>query len=73
MARMIKHFPPRRQKYPWNKWTNGKKWQAKHGSDFLCDPESFRRYVVLVAYRYGLKVTTRVSGDTVTFQFSTRP
>lgn len=72
MARTIKQIPPRKTRYPWEKWTNGATWKARRGSDFDSGPSEFRRYVILVGRRLGIPVTTRVDGDVVVFQFSPR-
>ncbi len=56
--------------YPWPLWEDGNLHRAKLGKHFHgITPESFRRALTTRANRRGLKVTTRVSGDTVTFQF----
>lgn len=69
MARTVKELPPRKTRYPWQEWTNGKVWAASQGKDFDCDTVSFQAAVRTHAYRHKLKATTRIQGDTVVFQF----
>ena len=73
MARQVSELPVHgREKYPWAKWTNGKRWKATKGVDFSCSAVVFRRTVATRASRKGFKVETRVQGETVTFQFSAK-
>jgi hypothetical protein len=67
---MSKEMPPHgNRKYPWDKWQNGRIHVAKRGEDFEIDVEEFRKSVNVRASKVGMKATTRVNGDTVTFRF----
>jgi len=57
------------RKYPWEKWQDGKTHQAVQGRHFACSPEKFRHLLTSRASRRGLKVSPRVKGDVVWFQF----
>lgn len=71
MAKQLQALPPHgRQKYPWDKWQNGKPWKATRGRDYRCPTSSFQRVLATRARRDGLHVTTRVDGNSVVFQFS---
>lgn len=70
MAKQVNSMPPNGgRKYPWEEWLNGKAWEAQRGEDFDCDASVFRRILLTKANRANRTVTTRVSGDKVTFQF----
>jgi hypothetical protein len=56
-------------KYPWALWVNGEVHKAKKGRHFTIEVEAFRKSLSSHASSHGLRVTTRVSGDVVTFQF----
>lgn len=73
MATEIKEMPQHGHRvYPWEKWTNGKPWSAKHGKDFTVLPAVFRRQVGNQARRRNMQVITRIKGNSVLFQFSTQ-
>lgn len=59
-------------KYPWVRWTNGKTHKAVRLIDFDVSADSFRSLLRVRAMNYNLKVTTRVRGDAVWFQFSAK-
>lgn len=59
-------------KYPWHLWANGKTHKVVRGMDFETSTETFRRTLGSHACAHNLKVTTRVRGDAVWFQFSAK-
>lgn len=69
-------------KYPWELWMNGEWHKAKRGRHFHVETESFRKSLGSRATAENrrrlaqglppITATTRVSGDTVTFQFSVK-
>ncbi len=69
MAKTLKSFTfARNTKYPWDKWADGRIWQATC-TDFGCAPKIF---VAQLHHRATLEekhVRTFRDGDTVTFQF----
>jgi hypothetical protein len=57
------------QKYPWDEWADGAWWEVKRGEDFDTKPSSFRSILGNRAAHTGQRVTVRVRGDVVIFQF----
>lgn len=58
-------------KYPWELWENGELHTVKQHLYFPgLSAANFRRMVIDRARRSGKTATTRVKGNTVTFQFS---
>ena len=67
---MVTKGPPHgNQIYPWDTWTDGEWHEARRKLHFNVEPEQFRRGLSVHALRVGKKVTTRVKGDVVHFQF----
>lgn len=61
-------FPPggRAGKYPWDEWLDGSVWRLIGGEDFTTPARNFRRQVISVAQRRGLKAQTTVrDGDVI--------
>lgn len=58
----------RPQRYPWDKWSNGRWWEAAHGEDFLTEPDVFRRQINNYARYHGAHAETTVSGSKVRFR-----
>ena len=54
-------------KYPWDEWMNGKPWSIEK-KDIDCKFHSFRVLLYDQAKRRGLKVKTRITGDSFAFQ-----
>lgn len=60
-----------REKYPWDKWTDGQTWVAVEGADFDISPSNFRAQLHVKATKLeNTRVTTAIRGDRVIFQFS---
>ncbi len=56
--------------YPWNRWTNGKIWNAHEDVDYFCSDESFRHSLFRNARIRGLKVRTNFDDNgSIVFQF----
>lgn len=72
MTAKSKAPPHGNTKYPWELWQNGEWHTAKRGRQFTIEAESFRKSLGSRAAAEDLNVTTRVSGDTVTFRFSAK-
>ena len=81
MAKVVKAMPSRNsgggqgapQKYPWEKWLDGRVWKLTKGEDFDSDPKMFRTYVWKVATsKYGCKVETRIVWDDLYVQAYTK-
>lgn len=72
MAKVLESFEFKRAgreaKYPWKEWLDGRVWQIERGEDFGPTAERMRIMVSRTAERFGVKVRTSVSGDTVIFQ-----
>ena len=54
-----------RAKYPWDEWLDGSTWKLTRGTDFICSTSSMSTGAVQKGLRMGLKVETRMAGDTV--------
>lgn len=55
--------------YPWKRWMDGKVHTVRKGKHFTTTPAIFRRFLFVKAKNAGMSVTTRIIGNTVTFQF----
>lgn len=55
--------------YPWDEWTNGGVWLLKRGEDFDVKASGFRAQLNQQASKRGMKVSTRVRGEAIEFQF----
>lgn len=49
----------RRQKYPWDSWTDGAQWRVVHGVDYSLSTHNFQIRLHGHAKAHGLRVTTR--------------
>lgn len=56
-------------KYPWSEWTNGETWELTRGRDFDCQAHTMRPRFVAEARKRGMTVTTRITGETISFRF----
>jgi hypothetical protein len=68
-------LPPRkgkvkrsRERYPYGEWFDGAVWRLRKGEDFTVSPQSIRTGIHSAARRRGIKVATRIYGDTVMVQ-----
>lgn len=69
MAKAIKRVVSRRDKYPWDLWTDGKPRRAIKGSDFKCSVLGFKSALHQTAKRRGMTVQVSYDDKTVDFQF----
>ena len=73
MPTSIRAIKPRRRKYDWKLWANGKAWRARKGTDFTVDVLNFCSAIYGHAHRYKLDVTIyrhKIKGlEVVDFQF----
>ena len=65
MSKVAPSFPPAKAaRYPWATWRDGRIWKLTKGTDFHCEPKSFRQ----LAYRHLYPATIVMDGDTVYVQ-----
>lgn len=69
MAEVIERIRSARQRYDWDKWTNGKFWRVHKGKDFKCSATGFVASLYARAGRDGMKVEVANHGDSVEFRF----
>lgn len=77
MAQVIPKFTfqnkgGRRSLYPWGEWTDGRIWRIKKGPDYTHATKSMRMALHNRAIHENKKVSTRVHGDVIEFQFRTK-
>lgn len=69
MAKVVKEIPNIRQmgpqKYPWNKWLDGRVWQLNGGKDFTSKPSGMAQQAYSAARKMGVKVQTAIRGNRV--------
>ncbi len=57
-----------RPKYPWDEWLDGGTWRITRGADFDVKVASMRKAVFLAAQKHGLRIETRLEGDSLIFR-----
>ncbi len=76
MAERLEHYEfgnnkaGRPLKYPWDEWLDGSTWRITRGTDFDAKPSSVRSEVYRSAYQRGLRIESRIEGDSVIFRAS---
>lgn len=73
MAEVIDTLRSARNRYDWDKWTNGKTWRVRHGRDFHCSVAGFVAGLYVRASRDDSKVIVANHGESVEFQFVPKP
>ena len=71
MAKVLEKymFKSRSQKYPWEKWLDGRVWEFIQGKDFKGSTATFRQSATSIAKRRGGKMRTYADGKKVVIQF----
>lgn len=70
MAKVVGHLPGRKtaEKYPWDKWLDGRVWRLDKGSDFTSSVEAMRGAARRAAVNRGKTITTRGRKDCLYIQ-----
>ena len=71
MAKVLEKYMFRSgsQKYPWEKWLDGRVWEFTQGKDFKVSTSTFRQAATGIAKRRGGKMRTYSEGKKVVIQF----
>lgn len=73
MARKVQELPSRSrsENYPYDEWFDGDIWEISQDEDFpKANVNSMRANLQGAAKRRGLKLTTRLDGESIVFQAS---
>lgn len=71
MPQVVESMPSGRKlgiSYDWKSLFDGQTWKLERGPDFGCKMSSFRCQVFTAAKKHGVKVATRVDGDSLYLQ-----
>lgn len=70
MAKVVGGLPGRKtsEKYPWDKWLDGRVWRLDRGEDFTQNIEAMRNAIRRAAVARGKTVTTRSREDCIYLQ-----